>query len=58
MKYLYLNAKSLDSDQTPRSVESDLGLYCLTISLLWDARLKWINESQLISLRRVFYQMS
>ena len=29
-------------DQTPRSAASDLGLHCLPISHLWDARLKWV----------------
>ena len=33
------NANSVDPDQTPRSAASDLGLYCLPLSLLWDARL-------------------
>ena len=32
-----LNANCVDPDQT-----SDLGLYCLPMSLLWDARLKWV----------------
>ena len=36
------NANSVDPDQTPRSV-SDPGLHCLSVSLLWDARHKWIN---------------
>ena len=40
---LEFNANSVDSDQTPRSVASDLGLHCLPMSLLWDARLKWVN---------------
>ena len=31
--------QSVDPDQTPRS---DLGLHCLPISLLWDARHKWV----------------
>ena len=38
-----LNANSVDPDQTPHSVASDLGLYCLPKSLLLGARLKWIN---------------
>ena len=38
-----LNAKSVDPDQTPRSVASDLGLHCLPVFLLWDARLIWVN---------------
>ena len=36
-------ANTVDSDQTPRSVASDLGLHCLQMSLLWDARLKRIK---------------
>ena len=38
-----LNANSVDPDQTLHSAASDLGLYCLQMSLLWDTRLKWIN---------------
>ena len=38
------NANSVDPDQTPRSAASDLGLYCLPMSLLWDARNKWVNQ--------------
>ena len=41
-----LNADSVDPDQTPRSAASDLGLHCLSMSLLWDARHKWINCSE------------
>ena len=32
-----LHANSVDPDQTPRSVASDLGLHCLPMSLLWEA---------------------
>ena len=32
-----LNANSVNPDQTPRSVASDLGLHRLPMSLLWDA---------------------
>ena len=39
----FLNANSVDSDQMPHSAASDLGLHCLPISLLWDARHKWAN---------------
>ena len=39
-----LNANSVDPDQTPRSAASDLGLHCLPMSRLWDARLKWVNS--------------
>ena len=42
-KIVELNANSVDPDQTPRSSASDLGLHCLPISLLWDARLIWVN---------------
>ena len=35
-----LNANSVDSNQTPRSAASDLGLHFLPMSLLWDARHK------------------
>ena len=38
-----LNANSVDPDQTLRSAASDLGLYCLPRSLLWDLRLKWVK---------------
>ena len=34
-------ANSEDPDQTLHSAASDLGLNCLPISLLWDARHKW-----------------
>ena len=35
---------SVDPDQTPRTAASDLGLQCLLMSLLWDAKLKWVNS--------------
>ena len=38
-----LNANSEDPDQTPRYAASDLGIHCLPMSLLWDARLKWVK---------------
>ena len=34
-------ANSVDPDQMPPSAASDLGLHCLPMFLLWDARLKW-----------------
>ena len=37
------NAHSVDPDQTPRSAASDLGVHCFLISLLWDARYKWVK---------------
>ena len=39
---LNLNANSVGTDQM-RSVASDLGLHCSSVSLLWDARLKWVE---------------
>ena len=38
-----LNANSGEPDQTSRFAASDLGLHCLPMSRLWDARLKWVN---------------
>ena len=32
------NSKSVDPDQTPHYAASDMGLHCLPMSLLWDAR--------------------
>ena len=46
-----LNANSVDPDQTPRSVASDLGLHCLPTSLLWSARLKLFR---LLTVPRLF----
>ena len=40
-----LNANSVDSDWTPHSAASDLSLHCLPMSLLWEARHKWVNNS-------------
>ena len=37
------NANSVGPDQTPRTAASDLGLHCLSMSLLWNARYKWFN---------------
>ena len=39
-----LNANSVDPDLSPHSVASDLGLHCLPMSLLWDARHKWVEK--------------
>ena len=36
-------ANSVDPDQTPHSADTDLGLQCSSKSLLWDARLKWVE---------------
>ena len=38
------NANSEDPDQTPCFAASDLGLHCLHMSFLWDARHKWVEQ--------------
>ena len=43
-------ANSVGPDQTPRSVASDLGLHCLPMSLLWDARHKLVNSGVVLIL--------
>ena len=40
----FRNVNSADPDQTPQSAASDLGLHYLPVSLLWDARHKWVNS--------------
>ena len=44
-----LNANSVDPDQ-PRSAASDLGLYCLPMSFLWDARLILVKSIEQCSI--------
>ena len=44
-----LNVNSVDPDQMPCSAESDLGLHCLQMPHLWNARLKWVNIALLLS---------
>ena len=39
-----LYGKSGDTDQTPHSVASDLGLHCLPMSHNRGARLIWVNH--------------
>ena len=41
-KMVELFANSGDPDQTPRSAASDLGLHCLSITLLGVSRLQWV----------------
>ena len=43
-------AHSGDSDQTPHSAASGLGLHCLPITLLGVSRLQWVKELLLICL--------
>ena len=39
-----LNVNSVDPDQTPHSVASDLDLHSLPMSQLWDVKHKWVNQ--------------
>ena len=43
-----LQENSADPDQTPLYVASDLGLYCLPMSHIKDARLIWVKNRHLI----------
>ena len=45
MEIPIINANSVEPDQMPHSAASDLGLHCLPVSHLWDARVKWVNLS-------------
>ena len=45
---LVINANSVDPDQTPRSVASDLDLHCLPMSHLWDAGHKRVRGKNLL----------
>ena len=38
------NANRVDPDQMPHSAASGQGLHCLPMSLLWDARHKWVGQ--------------
>ena len=40
--------QTVNPDQTAHSVASDLCLYCLPVSLLWDVMHKWVNFWKLI----------
>ena len=42
-KMARLFANSGDPDQTPRSAASDLGLHCLSITLIGVSRLQWVS---------------
>ena len=52
VKISELNANSVDLDQMLHSAASDLGLHCLPMSLLWDARHKWVKFREINSCRR------
>ena len=42
---LVVNASSADPDQALQNAASDPGLHCLSMSHLWDARHKWVNNT-------------
>ena len=48
-----LSANSGDPDQTPRSVASDLGLHCLPVSHIKDARLIGVNVTNNFSVLKL-----
>ena len=52
-----INANNVYADQTPRSVAPDLGLHCLPVSLLWDARLKLV-KTHVIRYCKIVYARS
>ena len=43
---IFFQANSEDPDETPHYVASHLGLRFLTMSHLWNARLKWVKIGQ------------
>ena len=51
-----LNANSVDPDQTPRSVASDLGLHCLPLSQLGNARHRWVDFNNNVR-KRAFWNV-
>ena len=51
-----LNANSVDPDQMPRSAAADLGLHCLPVFLLWDARLIWVKQVLLVRNISLYFQ--
>ena len=38
-----LNASFVETGQRSHSAASDLGLHCLPMSILWDAKHKWVK---------------
>ena len=48
-----MQAYSVDPDQTPHSVASDLGLHCLPMSHKKDARHIWVKIQLFCNLKRV-----
>ena len=49
-----LNGNSADPDQTLRCVAYELGLHCLQMSFLWDARRKWVKGLSTIVVDNIF----
>ena len=48
-----VNANSVDPNQTPAA--SDLGLHCLHMSLLWDAKLKRANNPLPLTIQLLYH---
>ena len=48
-----LNANIVDTGQRSHSAASDLGLHCLPMSILWDAKLKWVKLIQFLSSEQI-----
>ena len=55
MEISVFNANSIDPDQTPHFVASDLGLHCLPVVLLGVSRLKLVKLK--MHYRSPFYQI-
>ena len=51
-----LLANSGDPDQTPQNAASDLGLHCLSITLLGVSRLQWVKLWKKTTDRRMHYK--
>ena len=48
IEILVINANSVDPDQTPRSVASDLGLHSLPVTILGFTRLKLVKKNVVV----------
>ena len=42
----FLNANSVDPDQTPQNAASDQGLHCLLMFLLWGTRHRLVTSAK------------
>ena len=50
VEILELNANRVDPNQMPQNAASDLGPHCLPMSLLWDAKLKWVKNCRILKI--------